>query len=274
MRFQVSVAVQRGRTDNRDRGGAASGAAERHDRFSSPASASARAAISADWPAPTRIARRSRRRLARATRPGAPISDAGDREAGVNARDRIGNGPWKNAKGVVIARNIGELAQPDLQDHQADRADREGRFRQRPRRHAERARHAHRLNRTAPSFPGQTDATCSNWTSSADGQGGALVGHTDLVGNSQGVNFWNSSHMSPGVLACQLAASRRRRAVLLFRGELTTQTLFYEQGIAAGGARFSCRAHFTCVVCSGFSSSSNIAMKAPASVSAAIAKMI
>ena len=63
---------------------------------------------------------------------------------GVNARDRIGKGPWTNAKGVVIAKDVAEL-HGDEQPDQADRAHREGRRGQRPRRHAEHARHPHRL---------------------------------------------------------------------------------------------------------------------------------
>ena len=46
--------------------------------------------------------------------------------------------------------------------------------------------------------PGSDDATCSNWTSGADGQGSAVVGHHDLIGNTQGPNFWNYSHKTPG----------------------------------------------------------------------------
>ena len=54
-------------------------------------------------------------------------------------------GPWHNAKGVVVARPCRRPARRQQQLDQADRADREGRRRQRPRRHAQHARHAHRL---------------------------------------------------------------------------------------------------------------------------------
>ena len=46
------------------------------------------------------------------------------------------------------------------------------------------------------SFAGDADMTCGNWTS--NGQGSAMVGHHDLVGNTQGPNFWNHSHGSRG----------------------------------------------------------------------------
>jgi hypothetical protein len=45
-------------------------------------------------------------------------------------------------------------------------------------------------------FPAGEDATCSNWTSNSEGS--ARVGHHDLIGNSQGINFWNFSHPSRG----------------------------------------------------------------------------
>ncbi len=53
--------------------------------------------------------------------------------AGVNARERIGKGPWQNAKGVVVAKSVGGSALGFGQCHQADRVDREGRNGQRAR---------------------------------------------------------------------------------------------------------------------------------------------
>jgi hypothetical protein len=51
---------------------------------------------------------------------------------------------------------------------------------------------------------GGEDATCNNWTSSADGQGSAVVGHHDLIGNPQGINYWNYSHKTPGCAPANL----------------------------------------------------------------------
>ena len=65
-------------------------------------------------------------------------------EPAVNARDRIGQGPWQNAKGVVIAQDLDRAARRQ-QPRQGHRAHRAGRGRQRPRRHAEPARHSHGL---------------------------------------------------------------------------------------------------------------------------------
>ena len=94
-------------------------------------------------------------RPAPAARPGAPTSACPVRSrrrptpqgvASVNARDRIGNGPWYNAKGELIARDLAPPAQRQ-QPQQGDGARREGQRRQRPRRHAQRARHPDRLAR-------------------------------------------------------------------------------------------------------------------------------
>ena len=71
-------------------------------------------------------------------------TQAVDGSPAVNARDRIGRGPWQNAKGVTIAKDIAELhGDNNLDKQRADRARGEGWW---PRRHAEPARHAHRLD--------------------------------------------------------------------------------------------------------------------------------
>ena len=90
----------------------------------------ARAPTSAASPAPTGTARRWPRPPARAAAPGArtsarrrPRSTAPNF---VNARDRIGAGPWRNAKGVVVAQQRRRPALADEQPEQGDRARREG----------------------------------------------------------------------------------------------------------------------------------------------------
>ena len=79
-----------------------------------------------------------------------PGGDAGD-----NARDRIGKGPWRNAKGVVIAKNVERPALGQQQDHQADGADREGRGGGWPRRPGQHARHPDRLRPARPLLDGR-----------------------------------------------------------------------------------------------------------------------
>ncbi len=119
-------------------------------------------------------------------------------EAGENARDRIGKGPWHNAKGELIANDVDDL-------------------------------HPHALNltkQTALTEKGEVvsgrgdpvnmhdiltgsdpmgmystaggDTTCANWTSS--GEGSAIVGHHDRIGlkETRHMQSWNSSHGSRG----------------------------------------------------------------------------
>lgn len=114
----------------------------------------------------------------------------------VNARDRIGRGPWYNAEGTLIAMNLEEL-------HSAEsRIDKETAVTQRvgpvngvgdtPNMHD--ILTGSRADGTA--FPGNEDLTCRNWTSS--GQGRAQVGHHDRRGQGAGVNSWNSVHPTRG----------------------------------------------------------------------------
>jgi hypothetical protein len=124
------------------------------------------------------------------------LSTQGD--GAVNARDRIGNGPWMNAKGEVIAKNVAELHgtnnitkataliekgtpvngrgdTPNMHDiltgSQAD----------------------------GTAFPAGDDRTCGNWTKSG-ADGAVMVGHSDRMGldDSAPAKSWNASHPSRG----------------------------------------------------------------------------
>jgi len=64
---------------------------------------------------------------------------------GVNARDRIGKGPWKNAKGVVVATDVANLHSAANNLNKLTALTERGRRHQRPRRRAEPARYADRL---------------------------------------------------------------------------------------------------------------------------------
>ena len=123
---------------------------------------------------------------------------------GVNAKDRIGKGPWKNAKGFVIANSIDELHTLTYKINKTTALNEKGSFvngrGDTPTQHD--ILTGSQQDGTA--IAGSDDATCGNWTSSADGQGGAFVGHSDLVGNSQGINFWNYSHKTPGCAPANL----------------------------------------------------------------------
>ncbi|HEY8519264.1 MAG TPA: lectin [Gammaproteobacteria bacterium] len=107
----------------------------------------------------------------------------------VNARDRIGPGPWFNAQGTRIAANVEELhsaahriAAFTALDERGRRIPGSGYF---PNRHD--ILTGSRPDGTA--YPAGEDMTCSNWTSSD--QGKARVGHHDFAA-------WNSTHDSRG----------------------------------------------------------------------------
>jgi hypothetical protein len=126
---------------------------------------------------------------------------------GVNARDRIGNGPWQNAKGVVIAQNLDDLHSgknnlsrdtaltergtvvagigyvPNWHDALTG-SDREGR-----------------------AFPGNINMTCNGWKSSEFGK--AMLGHIDRTGlaDNDYARSWNSSHQSRGCSQADLIAT-------------------------------------------------------------------
>jgi len=118
--------------------------------------------------------------------------------AGVNARDRIGKGPWKNAKGVVVAKSVEDLhsagnnvtkqtALTEKGEVVSGRGD---------------AVNTHdMLTGSDPMGMYSTaggDTTCANWTSS--GEGSAIVGHHDRMGlkETRHMMSWNSAHGSRG----------------------------------------------------------------------------
>jgi hypothetical protein len=118
-------------------------------------------------------------------------------QSAVNARDRIGRGPWQNAKGVVIAKDVAELhGANDLTKQTALNEQGEvvnGRG-DKPNRHDI-------LTGSQPdgtAFAISDDRTCGNWTSS--GTGAAMVGHHDRMGLNEEppAKSWNSSHPSRG----------------------------------------------------------------------------
>jgi hypothetical protein len=123
---------------------------------------------------------------------------------GVNAKDRIGNGPWFNAKGVQIAANVAGLHSDNNKISKDTALDEKGMT---VKGRVDTPNHHDMLTGTqhdGTAVPGPDDATCSNWTSSADGRGSAVVGHHDLIGNPQGINYWNYSHKTPGCTPADL----------------------------------------------------------------------
>ena len=116
----------------------------------------------------------------------------------VNARDRIGQGPWQNAKGVVIAQDVAELHGDNNLDKDTALTERgevvNGRG-DTPNRHDI-------LTGSQPdgtAFAAAEDRTCGNWTMSGT-EGAAMVGHHDRQGlrDDAASKSWNSSHPSRG----------------------------------------------------------------------------
>jgi hypothetical protein len=115
----------------------------------------------------------------------------------VNAKDRIGRGPWMNAKGVVIAKDLGELHGTNNLTKQTALSEKGEIINGRgdtPNRHD--ILTGSQSDGTA--FAGTDDRTCGNWTKST--QGAAMVGHHDRQGlnDSAPMLSWNSSHPSRG----------------------------------------------------------------------------
>jgi hypothetical protein len=114
----------------------------------------------------------------------------------VNARDRIGNGPWYNAAGELVATNIEQLHSArslvNKETALTERADPVNGVEDTPNRHD--ILTGSRRDGTA--FTGNEDLTCSNWTSS--GAGRAQVGHQDGKGQGADATSWNSAHASRG----------------------------------------------------------------------------
>lgn len=121
----------------------------------------------------------------------------------VHARDRIGAGPWYNAKGVRIARDVEDLHSPNNNLNKETALDERGQMvngrTEKPNKHD--ILTGSRPDGTA--FSPQTDMTCGNWTKSGDGS--AIVGHHDRSGlvNHPWATSWNSSHLTVG---CSQAA--------------------------------------------------------------------
>ncbi len=129
-----------------------------------------------------------------------------DGAATVNARDRIGKGPWHNAKGDMVARDVEHLHSMSNNITKATALSEKGEViagrGDTPNRHDI-------LTGTRPDGTafagGDPDMTCGNWTRSG-AEGVAVVGHHDRVGpnNDAWATSWNSSHQSRG--GCSQAA--------------------------------------------------------------------
>ena len=135
-------------------------------------------------------------------------------QGAVNARDRIGRGPWQNSKGDVIAKDVEELHGANNLTKQTALTEKGEGVKGRgdsPNQHD-------LLTGSQPdgrAFSGGEDMTCGNWTRSGQ-EGGAMLGHHDRIGpdESAAAKSWNSSHRSRG--GCSQEALRGTGGAGLF----------------------------------------------------------
>lgn len=118
--------------------------------------------------------------------------------AAVNARDRIGRGPWQNAKGVVIAKSVDDLHSASNNLSKQTALTEKGEM---VKGRGDTPNEHDILTGSSPdgrAMTGNTDTTCGNWTLS--GAGAAIVGHSDRQGlrDDEPSRSWNSSHPSRG----------------------------------------------------------------------------
>jgi hypothetical protein len=111
-----------------------------------------------------------------------------------HAKDRIGAGPWFNAKGVQVAANVADLHSDNNKLSKENSLTEKGAVvngrGDKPNQHD--ILTGSNLDGTAAT------ATCSNWTNGAQGGGGAQVGHHDRQGGGQNPTSWHSAHATPG----------------------------------------------------------------------------
>ena len=128
-------------------------------------------------------------------------------EAGINARDRIGKGPWHNAQGSIIAKSVDDLHSAANNLNKQTALNEKGEI------VSGRGDPVNRHDVLTGSDPAGNystaggDTTCGNWTKSAEGS--AIVGHHDRIGlkDSRHMTSWNSSHGSRGCSPDLLKAS-------------------------------------------------------------------
>lgn len=117
----------------------------------------------------------------------------------VNAKDRIGRGPWQNAKGTVIAKDVADLHGPNNNLTKQTALTEKGEL---VKGRGDQPNQHDILTGAQPdgtAFAGSQDMTCGNWTKSGT-EGAAMTGHHDRMGldESPPAKSWNSSHATRG----------------------------------------------------------------------------
>ncbi len=126
-------------------------------------------------------------------------------QAAVNARDRIGKGPWQNAKGVVVAQSVADLhSDKNLLGKEGSLTEKGAVVNGRgdtPNTHD--ILTGSQADGTAAAAG--ADTTCNGYTSSAEGS--VLMGHHDKQGGGANPNSWNSAHGYKGSSQANLVAT-------------------------------------------------------------------
>jgi len=126
---------------------------------------------------------------------------------GINARDRIGNGPWQNAKGVVVATSVDDLHSANnklgAENSLTERGTVVSGFGYTPNWHDALTG----SSADGRAYPGNMNLTCNNWTSAEFGK--AMLGHIDRRGGADNEfqRSWNSTHQSRGCSQADLVAT-------------------------------------------------------------------
>ncbi|MDB4511859.1 DUF6152 family protein [Arenicella sp.] len=118
-------------------------------------------------------------------------------ENSVNARDRVGNGPWYNARGEIVASSVENLHSDDnMLSKATGLSERAGVI---PGRGDEVNKHDILTGSTQQGIAATSegDTTCANWTSNSE-DGSAIVGHYDRVGGGDNPTSWDDAHASKG----------------------------------------------------------------------------
>ena len=133
-------------------------------------------------------------------------------QGGVNARDRIGSGPWYNAKGQMIAANVAELHGEKVGINNETALDEQGRMI-----NSEGAPNRHDILTGSTPDGTAADTTCDNWTSS--GEGSAMLGHHDRMTFGKPGSPWNAAHPSKGCSQENLVATGGAGLVYCFAAD-------------------------------------------------------
>ena len=130
-------------------------------------------------------------------------TSAAGNQAAVNARDRIGRGPWQNAKGLVVAQNVDDLHSDKnrlgMENSLTEKGAMVNGRGDDPNTHD---------ILTGSGLDGRAlpgDLTCNNWTSG--GAGSAQLGHHDKQGGGENPTSWNSAHASSGCSQADLVST-------------------------------------------------------------------